>query len=73
MSGARVAIAWKEFDGTRTQLRALRSTDAGETWREVELLQTDGPSGQPQVLADAQGFLVFWHTRERPLAVVALP
>lgn len=73
VSGARVAIAWKEFDGTQTRLRAQRSDDGGETWYELDLTQTDGPSGQPQVLVDAQGFLVFWHTREKPLAVVALP
>lgn len=73
VSGARVAIAWKEFDGQQTRLRAQRSDDGGDTWRELDLLGTDGPSGQPQLLVDPQGFLVFWHTREKPLAVVALP
>lgn len=71
--GRRVAIAWKEFDGTRTQLKALRSDDGGDSWREVALAATEGPSGQPQVLLAGDAFLVFWHTREAPLSLVALP
>jgi hypothetical protein len=72
-SGRRVAIAWKEFDGTRSRLRALRSDDGGASWREVELGAADGPSAHPLVLAHGGGFRVFWNTRERPLLVIALP
>jgi hypothetical protein len=72
-AGRKVAIAWKEFDGERTQLRALVSGDGGETWAERELGSTGGPSGQPLVLAHGRRFLVFWPTQEKPLRVEAIP
>lgn len=71
--GERLAIAWKAFDGTRTQLHARRSDDGGATWRELALAATDGPSGQPQVLVHDGRFHVFWHTREKPLHMEVLP
>ena len=71
--GNRVAIAWKEFDGERSRLRALRSDDAGSTWRELDLAATAGASGHPIVLVRQGAFHVFWNTQNEPLSVVALP
>jgi hypothetical protein len=73
IAGKRIAIAWKEFDGQRTALRALRSDDGGGTWREVQLAASEGPTDQPKVLVRGDTFHVFWNTREQPLRVVALP
>ena len=73
VQGNRVALAWKEFDGERSRLKALRSDDAGATWRESELAATAGASGHPQVLVRQGAFLVFWNTRNEPLTVVPLP
>lgn len=72
-SGKRVAIAWKEFDGTRSRLRAMRSDDGGLTWRDTDLAASDGPSGQPLVLVRDGVFHVFWNTADKPLLVVPLP
>ncbi len=72
-AGDRIAIAWKEFDGERSRLRALRSDDAGNTWRESELAATGGPSGHPLVLKRDGTFYVFWNRRDAPLSVLALP
>ena len=71
--GPRVVIAWKEFDGERTRLRALRSNDGGESWQEHELAATAGSSDQPRVLTFGGDFHVFWNTRERPLSIAILP
>ncbi len=71
--GSRVAVAWKEFDGQRTQLRAIVSADGGRTWREHRLAATEGASGQPMLLAHGDRFHVFWHTRQQPLSVVKIP
>lgn len=71
--GERVAIAWKEFDGERTRLRGLLSRDGGESWSEVDLAATAGPSDQPRLLARDGRFLVFWNTGEQPLWVLPLP
>ncbi|NBR26809.1 MAG: exo-alpha-sialidase [Betaproteobacteria bacterium] len=70
--GNRVAVAWKEFDGERSHLRALLSDDAGEHWRERELVATSEASDHPRVLARAGAFHVFWNTRREPLLTVAL-
>ncbi len=73
ISGERIAVAWKEFDGRQSRLRAMVSADGGDTWREHELLATGEASDQPRVLVRQGRFHVFWHTRQHPLAVVAVP
>jgi hypothetical protein len=73
LTGKRIAIAWKEFDGTRSVLRALRSDDGGVTWREAQLATSAGATDQPRVLAYGSGFQVLWNSREEPLRVVPLP
>lgn len=73
VAGRQVAIAWKEFDGQRSTLRAMRSDDAGATWREQQLASSDGPTDQPKVLVHDGRFVAFWNTRDEPLRVVALP
>ena len=72
-AGNRIAVAWKEFDGERSRLRAMRSDDGGATWRESELASSGGPSGHPFVLARDGAFHVFWNRRDAPLSVVPLP
>ena len=42
-SGKRVAIAWKEFDGSATRLLAELSEDSGQTWRPLTLSYDPGP------------------------------
>ena len=71
--GHRVALAWKEFDGERSRLRAMISDDGGEHWREHELAVSAGASDQPRVLVRAGEFHVFWNTRREPLLTVPLP
>ena len=73
LAGRRVAVAWKEFDGERSQLRAMLSEDGGDSWREYGLASTGGASDQPRVLVWNDRFYVFWNTREAPLSVSALP
>jgi hypothetical protein len=71
--GSHVAIAWKEFDGERTQLRALVSENDGEHWTEHTLGASQEASGQPRVLHANGRFYVLWNRRDRPLSVTALP
>lgn len=72
-SGQRIAVAWKAFDGERTQLRAMRSDDGGQSWRTLDLVSTGDMSDQPRLLSHDGRFYVFWNTREHPLWVVPLP
>lgn len=73
VSGDRVAIAWKRFDGKRTWLEALRSDDAGQNWHPLQLTSSSGQTDQPRLLVHEGRFHVFWNTRERPLLVTELP
>jgi hypothetical protein len=73
IAGERVAIVWKEFDGEKSVLRAMRSDDGGATWRESEIAATAQANDQPKVMVGKGGFEVLWNTREQPLRMVALP
>jgi hypothetical protein len=73
VSGQRVGIAWKEFDGERTRLRGMTSDDGGVSWRDSDLAATAGPSDQPHVLTFAGHFYVLWNRRDEPLAISPLP
>jgi len=70
--GDRVAVVWKEFDGQKSQLRAMLSADDGTTWREMTIGSTAGASDQPRVLAHKGRFYVFWNTRQQPFSVTPL-
>lgn len=74
--GNNVAVVWKEFDGTRSRLRAMLSADGGDTWRERDLFATVGASDQPRVLIQGQGqgrrFYAFWHTQREGFTTTAV-
>jgi hypothetical protein len=72
VSGNRVAIAWKEFDGENTRLRGLVSKDGGDRWQEFNLAATPGSSDHPRVLVFGDHLYVFWNTRDKPLSVTPL-
>ena len=68
-----IQVAWKEFDGTRSRLRALLSENGGNAWREHELAAPAGASVQPRLLERQGRFYVVWNTRQEPLSVIAIP
>lgn len=69
----KIAIAWKEFDGKVARLKAMRSDDAGVTWRELELARAEGATDQPRVVARSGRFLVMWNSAAQPLRVITMP
>jgi hypothetical protein len=73
VTGKRVAVAWKEFDGQRSRLRGMTSKDAGRTWEEHELASTEVDSDHPQVLTRGDRFHVLWNTRGERLSVTPFP
>ncbi len=61
--GERVWLAWKEFDGERTQLLVQRSYDGGANWSEPDVLATTaGRSDHPQLLGHQDEAFVSWQT-----------
>lgn len=73
VSGEKVAIVWKEFDGEHSQLRASLSADGGASFTDRDVASTSDASDQPRVLSYGGRFYVFWNTRAEPRKVVALP
>lgn len=63
VSGERLAIAWKEFDGEQTRLRAEVSHDDGESFTPLSLAATGGASDQPRLLRRGNSLFAFWRTQ----------
>jgi hypothetical protein len=62
--GTRVALAWKEFDGTASVVRLQQSSDDGAHWSApVTLARSEGASDHPQLLAHNGRILLVWHTQ----------
>ena len=72
-AGGKLVIVWKEFDGERTQLQAMLSNDAGQTFRTVPLGASDGASDQPRVIRRGDALLTFWRTENEGFRVIPLP
>ena len=61
--GKRVVLAWKEFDGQSSLVRAMASQDGGTTWPAPETLaRTAGASDHPQLLLDRGRVFLGWQT-----------
>ena len=72
VAGQRVAIAWKEFDGERTALRAELSDDDGQRFRTLDLAHAAGASDQPRLLQRDGRFYVFWRSEREGMRVFPL-
>jgi hypothetical protein len=72
VTGKRVLVVWKEFDGTRSRLRAMISGDGGDTWRERDLMTTAGASDQPRALEHGGRVYAFWHTQREGFTTTAV-
>lgn len=72
VNGRRVVVVWKEFDGTRAQLRAMVSDNGGDSWRERDLRATEGASDQPRVVQHGGRIYAFWNTQQEGLTSTAV-
>src|SRR5574343_2096473 len=69
----KVLIAWKEFDGERTQLRAMVSADGGRSFAEIALASTEGASDQVRVIRRQDKLFAFWRTEKEGFRLFPLP
>lgn len=60
VDGSKVAIVWKRFDGTATQVESWLSKDGGKHFTPGPSLKTDGDSDQPRVVSKDGAMLVVW-------------
>ncbi|WP_054774979.1 sialidase family protein, partial [Methylogaea oryzae] len=62
--GAKVAVAWQEFDGKEKRIQAMLSTDGGEHWSAVKTLgRTESEADYPLLVGDGQRIFLQWTTR----------
>ncbi len=73
VTGRRVVLVWKEFDGERARLLADISEDGGLSFRQVELASSAGASDQPRALSRGDVFYVFWRSEHEGMRVFRLP
>ena len=72
--GARVLLAWKEFDGEQTTIRLQQSGDGGRTWsRPVTAAATAGPSDYPFLLAHGDAAYLSWSSAQEGYRLLPLP
>ncbi len=66
ITGSRIAIAWKSFDGVRVTLKLMSSKDGGATFNTQQLSQATatGSGDQPRVLTRGDALQVAWRTSE---------
>lgn len=72
-AGGKLAIAWKEFDGERTQLRAMVSSDGGQHFTDIALAASEGASDQPRVIRRQDQLFAFWRTEKEGFRLFPLP
>ncbi|MCX7177614.1 MAG: hypothetical protein NTX56_02245, partial [Proteobacteria bacterium] len=60
--GRQVAIVWRSYDGTRTQLRAWVSADDGEHFVQRELASSSEENDHPRMIATQELIMVVWRT-----------
>ena len=72
-AGNEVFLIWKEFDGEKTLLRAVHSTDGGASWQPpLTVMTTQSDSGNPALLARDGRVFTAWFTRDEALRIMAL-
>ena len=72
--GTRVSLAWKEFDGKQTVIRAQHSRDGGRTFaKTVTLAASASASDQPLLVSDGTRVLLSWNSATEGHRLVLLP
>lgn len=73
ITGQRVSLLWKEFDGELTHLFAETSEDGGLTFKSLALATSVGPSDQPRALRRGEAHYAFWRTENEGMRAFRLP
>jgi len=71
--GTRVFLAWKEFDGTSTAVRWMRSSDGGATWSAPATVATAaGASDHPLLASDGVRAYLSWYAAKEGHRLIEL-
>lgn len=71
--GKRVILTWTEYDGAKTQLLVMQSTDGGQTWLPARsIAESANRSDFPFLLSSAQGNFVSWNSKSEGYRLIPL-
>lgn len=71
--GERVFLAWKEFDGERSHIRTMTSTDAGASWSAARTVATTNErSDHPLLIANGTRAFLSWNTAREGYRLIDL-
>jgi hypothetical protein len=71
--GENVYLAWKEFDGVMTTIKAMRSIDGGANWGEVsQVADTRDVSDHPLLISDKEQVYLSWSSKLEGHRLIAL-
>jgi hypothetical protein len=68
-AGQRVAVVWKEFDGTATGIHAQVSPDGGASWSRHIIATTQGGSDHPHIMRRGAELWLLWRTADEGIVV----
>jgi hypothetical protein len=71
--GKQVAVAWRSYDGTQTQLRAWVSADDGASFVLRDLAASKEENDHPRMLTTPDGIRVLWRTAKEIHVLLILP
>lgn len=73
VQGATVHLAWKEFDGTQSLIRAMSSRDGGKSWSAVQTLATSrSRADRPQLVGNGATIYLAWYTADEGLRLIGI-
>lgn len=71
--GKQIALTWTEFDGDKTQLKAMQSQDGGQTWSKIETIaEATAETDFPFLLSNRQGIFVSWNSKTEGYRLIPL-
>ena len=71
--GKHVVLTWTEYDGTKTQLLVMQSTDGGQTWSQARsVAESAGGTDLPFLLSNTRGVFVSWNSKNEGYRLISL-
>lgn len=72
--GTQVHLVWKEFDGTKTTVRALVSRNHGASWSAPQTIATaTSASDHPLLISEGNRVYLAWNTEKEGFRLIEIP
>ncbi len=69
--GKEVALVWKVFDGTKTQITVMRSSDRGMHWSAAKVIaESEQNSAHPALITDGKQIFLSWNSIDKGFQLI---